>query len=354
MCYHAGRSPSGKAPGFGPGIRRFESCPASQSISDFKGKGRLERQSAIFSGRSNPRFAASVCDYLGAELGRLEVVRFSDGELSVEIGDNVRGRDAYIIQSTSTPGNDHLMELLIVLDALKRASAARITAVLPYFGYARQDRKLKPRVPITAKLVADLLTTAGANRILTMDLHSGQIMGFFNVPVDNLNALPTLFPYLKEKYGQEDVVIVSPDMGGVERARLLATRLNNVGIAVIDKRRSGPGQIAEMKVVGEVAGKTAILVDDIVDTGGTLIKAGEVILNEGAKRVIACCVHPVMSGNAFERVMDSSFEEVVVTDTIAIPRSAQHPKLKVLSVSSLFAEAIRRIHFEDSISSLFA
>ena len=307
----------------------------------------------VFSGRSNPRFTSAICETLGIDLGRLEVVRFSDGELSVEIGDNVRGRDVFIVQSTSTPGNDHLMELLIVLDALKRASAWRITAVVPYFGYARQDRKLKPRVPITAKLVADLLTTAGANRVLTMDLHAGQIMGFFNIPVDNLHALPVMLPYIREKYGDQDVVVVSPDMGGVERARLMATRLDNSGIAVIDKRRSGPNQIAEMNVVGEVANKTAILVDDIVDTGGTLIKAAEKLLTEGAKRVIACCVHPVLSGNALERLTNASIEELIVTDTIMIPRSLQSERLTVLSVASIFAEGVRRIHDDDSISSLF-
>lgn len=307
----------------------------------------------VFSGRSNPRFASSLCETLSLELGRLEVVRFSDGELSVEIAENVRGRDVYVVQSTCSPANDHLMELLICMDALKRASAWRITAVLPYFGYARQDRKLKPRVPITAKLVADLLTTAGADRVLTMDLHAGQIMGFFNIPVDNLNALPILFPYVRERYGTQDIVIVSPDMGGVERARLLATRLDNAEIAVIDKRRSGPGQIAEMKVVGEVAGRTAILVDDIVDTGSTLIKAAEKLLEEGAKRVVACCVHPVLSGNAVERLSEAAIEELIVTDTITIPRGGRSKKLKVLSVATLFAEGIKRIHCDDSISSLF-
>jgi ribose-phosphate pyrophosphokinase len=280
-------------------------------------------------------------------------VRFSDGELSVEIGDNVRGRDVFVVQSTSAPGNDHLMELLIVIDALKRASAWRITAVLPYFGYARQDRKLRPRVPITAKLVADLITTAGAHRVLTVDLHAGQIMGFFNIPVDNLNSLPVLLPYLREKYGNEDRVIVSPDMGGVERARLFATRFDNTEIAVIDKRRSGPNQVAEMNVVGEVAGKTAIIVDDMVDTGGTLVKAAETLLEKGAKRVVACCAHPILSGNATERIAASPLVELVVCDSIAIPRSSLHEKITVLSVSPIVAEAIRRIHSDDSVSSLF-
>jgi ribose-phosphate pyrophosphokinase len=314
----------------------------------------VDRKIIIFSGRSNPKFSNSICGHLNIELGRLEVMRFSDGELAVEVRDNVRGRDVFVVQSTSAPGNDHLMELLITLDALKRSSAWRITAVIPYFGYARQDRKLKPRVPITARLVADLITVAGANRVLTMDLHSGQIMGFFNTPVDNLNVLPVVLPYIKEKYGKDDIVVVSPDTGGIERARNLATRLNNSEIAVIDKRRSAPGQIAEMRLVGEVAGKTAILVDDIVDTGGTLIRAAELIRREGANKVIACCSHPVLSGEAVKRIMDSSLEEFIITDTIPVSRANLGSKITVISVSSLFADAINRIHSEDSISSLFA
>lgn len=307
----------------------------------------------VFSGRSNPRFATSVCQFLNEELGRLQVLKFSDGELSVEIEDNVRGQDVFIIQSTSAPGNDHLMELLITMDALKRASAKRITAVMPYFGYARQDRKLKARVPITAKLVADILTTAGADRVLGMDLHAGQLVGFFDIPVDNLNALPVFLPYLKEKYGGQPLTIVSPDMGGVERARQLAGRLDNPPIAIIDKRRSGPNQIAEMRVVGEVANTTCILVDDMVDTGGTLVKASETLIREGALRVIACCTHPVLSGGAVETLSNSQIEEVVVTDTIPLPKAAVGGKFTVLSVAPLFAEAIKRIHSGDSISSLF-
>lgn len=313
----------------------------------------MDRQLLVFSGRSNRPFAQAISESLNRELGRLEVVRFSDGELSVEIGDNVRGRDVFIVQSTCSPGNDHLMELLIAIDAFKRSSAWRITAVIPYFGYARQDRKLKPRVPITARLVADLLEAAGASRVLTMDLHAGQIMGFFNAPVDNLNSLPIMFPYLKEKYGDQELTIVSPDMGGVERARLFATRLGNVDIAVIDKRRSGPNKVAEMKVVGDVENKTCIIVDDMVDTGGTLVKAGETLLAEGANRIIACCVHPVLSGNACERLGASKFDEVIVSDTIPIARSARPDQVTVLSVVPLFAEAVKRIHQEDSISSLF-
>ena len=313
----------------------------------------LKRQLVVFSGRSNPRFTGAVCEDLNIELGRLEVVRFSDGELSVEIGDNVRGRDVFVVQSTSAPGNDHLMELLITLDALKRSSAWRITAVIPYFGYARQDRKLKPRVPITAKLVADLLTTAGANRILSMDLHAGQIMGFFNIPVDNLNALPVLLPYVRSRYGKDDLVIVSPDAGGTERARHIAQRLDNAAIAIIDKRRAGPNQVSEMNVVGEVKGKACLLVDDMIDTGGTIVKAAETLLEAGATKVAACGIHGVLSGNALERINASALEELVITDTIPSPRGGQCGKLKVLTVAPLIAEAIKRIHSEDSISSLF-
>ncbi|MBX7144746.1 MAG: ribose-phosphate pyrophosphokinase [Oligoflexia bacterium] len=313
----------------------------------------MNRHLLVFSGRSNPKFTASMCETLNAEMGRLEVVRFSDGELSVEISDNVRGRDVFIVQSTCAPGNDHLMELLICIDALRRASAWRITAVLPYFGYARQDRKLKARVPITAKLVANLLTTAGANRVLSMDLHAGQIVGFFDIPVDNLNAMPVLLPYVREHYGSEELTIVSPDVGGVERARHFATRLDNAAIAVIDKRRSGPNQVAEMNIVGDVKKQTCIIVDDMIDTGGTMVKAAETLLDAGAKAVIACCCHPVLSGNAIERIKGSKLKELIVTDTIPIAKSALFPRLTVLSVAPLFAEAIRRIHSDDSISSLF-
>lgn len=314
----------------------------------------MKPQMLVFSGRSNPKITSSICEQMSIELGRLEVIRFSDGELSVEIGDNVRGRDVFIVQSTSAPGNDHLMELLIVIDALKRSSAWRITAVIPYFGYARQDRKLKPRVPVTARLVADLITTAGADRVLSMDLHAGQIVGFFNIPVDNLNASPVLYPYVKKRWGNgEDLTIVSPDVGGVERARHLATRLNNAAIAIIDKRRPGPNQVAEMNVVGDVRDKTCVIVDDMIDTGGTLVKAAETLLKDGAKRVVACAVHGVFSSNAVERLISSPLEEIVVTDTIPLPRAAFSGKFTVLSVAPLFAEAIRRIHNEDSISSLF-
>ena len=307
----------------------------------------------IFSGRSNPKFTQAVCESLSVELGRLEVIRFSDGELSVEIEDNVRGGDVFVMQSTSSPGNDHLMELLIIIDALKRSSAGRITAALPYFGYARQDRKIRPRVPITAKLVADIITTAGADRVLTMDLHAGQMMGFFDIPVDNLYALPIMIPYLKSRYGTKDITIVSPDVGGLERARLVATRLDNAAIAVIDKRRSGPNRVDSMTVVGDVQGQTCILVDDMVDTGGTLVKACDTLTKAGATKVIACCVHAVLSGEARSRLNNSALQEVIVTDTIPSAKPEEGDKFSVLSVAPLFAEAIRRIHSDDSVSSLF-
>ncbi len=313
----------------------------------------MTNQVLVFSGRSNPKLTGAICESLGVDIGRLEVLRFSDGELSVEINENVRGRDVFYVQSTSSPGNDHLMELLIALDAFRRSSAWRVTAVLPYFGYARQDRKIKARVPITAKLVANLIATAGANRVLAMDLHSGQIQGFFDIPVDNLNALPIMLPYVRERYGTKGITIVSPDAGGVERARLFATRLDDAPLAVIDKRRSGPNQIAEMNVVGDVKGKLCVIVDDMIDTGGTLIKAGDTLLKAGASKVIACCVHGVFSGNSDEAITKSVFDEVIITDTINVPRSFNCDKVSKLSVAPIFAEAIRRIHSEDSISSLF-
>ncbi len=313
----------------------------------------MSRPLLVFSGRSNPAFSKSVCNVLGVPEGNIETGSFSDGEISVEIGDNVRGGDVFVLQSTCAPTNDRLMELLIIIDALKRSSAGRITAAIPYFGYARQDRKTKPRVPITAKLVADMITTAGADRVLTLDLHAGQIMGFFNIPVDNLFALPILVPYLREKYLGPDVTIVAPDVGGVERARLFATRLDNVPIAVIDKRRAGPNMVASMNVVGDVEGQTCIIVDDMVDTGGTLIKAAQTLKDRGAKRVVACCVHPVLSGDSRARLNDSPIEEFVVTDTVPHEYSKKGDKFTPVSVASLFAEAIRRIHSDDSVSSLF-
>jgi ribose-phosphate pyrophosphokinase len=306
----------------------------------------------VFTGNANPELAQKICAELGVPLGQALVTTFSDGEIRVEIGENVRGRDVFLIQSTSPPANQHLMELLIMIDAVKRASARRITAVIPYFGYARQDRKVAPRVPISAKLVADLLTTAGADRILTMDLHVGQIQGFFDIPVDNLYGSPVMIPYIYENF-TNDIVIVSPDAGGVARARAYAKRLGAT-LGLIDKRRDTPGKAKAMHLIGDVLGKDVVIMDDIVDTGGTLTQAAQVILGNGALTVNACCTHPVLSGPAVTRVAESSLKRLVVTDTIRLPDAArQCPKIIQLTVAHLFARAILNIHREDSISSLF-
>ena len=307
----------------------------------------------IFAGNSNAPLAREISHYLKVPLGEALVETFSDGESKVEVKENVRGGDVFVIQSTCAPGNDNLMEMLLMLDAFKRASAKRITAVMPYFGYARQDRKVAPRVPISAKLVADLITTAGASRILTMDLHSGQIQGFFNIPVDNLYATPVLLQYLKRHLNRNEVTIVSPDAGGVERARDFATRLN-VSLAIIDKRRSGPNVVAEMNIIGEVKGQTAILLDDMVDTAGTLTMAAEALKREGAKRILGCCTHPVLSGPAIRKINESPLEELIVTNSIPLRAEAEKcKKIKVLSVAHLIGEAIRRTHMEKSVTSLF-
>jgi ribose-phosphate pyrophosphokinase len=307
----------------------------------------------VFSGNSNRALAEEVCKCLKVPLGHAEVRRFSDGEVMVEIADNVRGGDVFVIQSTSTPVNDHLMELLLMLDAFRRASAQRITAVIPYYGYSRQDRKVSPRVPISAKLVADLITTAGASRVLTIDLHAGQIQGFFDIPVDNLFATPVLFKYLQEQVRNGAVAVVSPDPGGVERARAFAKRFNAT-LAIIDKRRVRANEVAEMRVVGDVEGQLAIIVDDIVDTAGTLATAAKALREAGATKVVACCTHAVLSGPAIQRIRDSELGALVVTDTIPLrPEGRECEKIKVLSVAHLLAEAIRRTHLEESISSLF-
>lgn len=307
----------------------------------------------IFAGNSNVPLAHEICEYLKVPLGKATVETFSDGESKVEIQENVRGGDVFVVQSTCAPGNDNLMELLVMLDAFKRASATRITAVIPYYGYARQDRKVVPRVPISAKLVADLITTAGASRILTMDLHSGQIQGFFNIPVDNLYATPVLLQYLKKQLNRNEATIVSPDAGGVERARDFATRLD-ASLAIIDKRRVGPNVVAEMNIIGEVKGQTAVLLDDMVDTAGTLTMAAEALKREGAKRILSCCTHPVLSGPAIQKISDSPLEELIVTNTIPLRSAADKcKKIKVLSVAHLIGEAIRRTHEAQSISSLF-
>jgi ribose-phosphate pyrophosphokinase len=288
---------------------------------------------------------------LGTSLGKSTVKKFSDGEINVEIDESVRGMDVFVVQSTCSPVNSNLMELLILIDALKRASAERITAVLPYYGYARQDRKILPRAPISAKLVADLITTAGASRILTVDLHAGQIQGFFNIPVDHLFAAPVLLDYLKQL--KDNIVIVSPDAGGVERARAFAKRLN-ASLAIIDKRRESPNVSQVMNIIGDVKGSVTVLLDDIVDTGGTLARAAYALMENGAEAAYACCTHPVLSGGAVENLSKSPIKEIIVTDTIPLREEAgMCPKIKVLSISNLLAEAIQRIYNDESVSSLF-
>jgi len=296
--------------------------------------------------------AHEIAGYLNLPLGKAFVGTFSDGEIRVEIGENVRGQDVFIIQSTCPPVDHNLMELLIMIDALKRASARRITAVIPYYGYARQDRKVKPRVPISAKLVADLITIAGANRVLAMDLHAGQIQGFFNIPVDHLFAAPVLLEYIKNHF-QNNLVIVSPDAGGVERARAFAKRLG-AALAIIDKRRDAPNLAEAVNIIGDVKDKIAIILDDMVDTAGTLTEAAQVLVNRGAKAVYACCTHAVLSGPAIERLKNSVISKLVVTNTIPLKEDARKSgKIEVLSVASLLGEAIKRIHEETSISTLF-
>ena len=307
----------------------------------------------LFSGSANPALADKIAGYLEIPRGRARVGRFSDGEINVEIADNVRGRDVFLIQSTCSPTNDHLMELLIMGDACKRASAGRITAVIPYYGYARQDRKVAPRVPITAKLVADLLSTAGMDRILTMELHAGQIQGFFDIPVDNLYSSDRLCQRAERIFPMKNVVVVSPDAGGVERARAFAKRLG-AGLAIIDKRRSGPNVAEVMHIIGDVEGKTAILVDDMIDTAGTLTKAANAVAANGATEVFAMATHPVLSGPAVERIQDSQLQKVVVTDSIPLSDAAAScPKIEQISIAPLLGEAIRAIHHNDSVSRLF-
>jgi ribose-phosphate pyrophosphokinase len=306
----------------------------------------------VFSGNANPALAAQVVKFLQIPLGRVEVSRFSDGEVFVEVLENVRGHDVFVLQPTCAPTNDHLMELLTMIDALKRASANRITAVMPYFGYARQDRKSRARTAITAKLVADLVTTAGAHRVLTMDLHADQIQGFFDVPVDNIYASPILLGDIWRQ-NPEKLMVVSPDVGGVVRARAIAKRLE-VDLAIIDKRRPRPNESVVMNIIGEVEGRSCVLVDDMVDTANTLCEAAHALKARGALRVCAYCTHPVLSGKAIERISASSLDELVVTDTIPLSSEAKAcAKIRVLSVAELFAETIRRIAEEDSVSSLF-
>jgi ribose-phosphate pyrophosphokinase len=306
----------------------------------------------LFCGNSNPELAAKVCDYLQIVLGKALVSTFSDGEILVEIGENVRGRDVFVLQSTCSPVNHNLMELLVIIDALKRASSWRITAVLPYYGYSRQDRKVAPRVPISAKLVADLITVAGAHRVISLDLHANQIQGFFNIPVDNLFAAPVVLDYIRTHLNN-NVVIVSPDAGGVERARAIAKRLD-ASLAIIDKRRDRDAQVKAMHIIGDVKGKRTIILDDMVDTSGTITEAAKALAENGAASINVCCTHPVLSGSAVERIEQSAIENLIVTDSIPLkPRAASCAKIKVLSVAGLLGEAIKRTHLNDSVSSLF-
>ncbi|MCW5211405.1 ribose-phosphate pyrophosphokinase [Desulfobulbus sp. TB] len=305
----------------------------------------------VFTGNANPEIAQEICNYLDMPLSKAEVKQFSDGEVSVEIGENVRGTDVFVIQPTCTPVNDHLMELVIMVDALRRASARRITAVLPYYGYARQDRKVRPRVPITAKAVAEMLMAVGTRRVLCMDLHAGQIQGFFNIPVDHLYSAPILLKHIRRNF--EDVIMVSPDAGGVERTRAFAKRLN-ADLAIIDKRRERANECEAMNVIGDVSGKTAVLLDDMVDTAGTLCGAAAKLKENGAKEVHACCAHAVLSGTAIERINNSQIKSLVVTNSIPLADKGERcDRIKVLSVGELLGEAISRIHSEDSVSYLF-
>jgi ribose-phosphate pyrophosphokinase len=305
----------------------------------------------IFTGNANVQLAKKICEFLDIELGRAKVGKFSDGEIQVEIQESVRGMDAFVVQPTCPPVSRNIMELLIMLDALKRASADRISVVIPYYGYARQDRKVIPRTPISARLVANLITISGASRILAMDLHTGQIQGFFDIPVDHLYALPVQLKYIKKVEGE--VVIVSPDAGGVERARELGKRLN-ASLAIIDKRREKANVSKVMHIIGNVKKKVAIILDDMIDTGGTIVKAAEAIMQNGATSVYACCTHPVLSGNAVEKISKSSIKELIVTNTIPLSEEAEKVgKIKVLDVSPILGEAIKRIHRDESVSSLF-
>jgi ribose-phosphate pyrophosphokinase len=314
----------------------------------------MSKNLKVFTGNASPVLARAICDYLGIELGRAEVKTFSDGEISVELGENARGTDAFVVQSTCAPTNTNLMELLILLDTLRRASAQRTTAVIPYYGYARQDRKVRPRSPITAKLVADLITAAGADRILCVDLHAGQIQGLFNIPVDNLFAMPVLLEETRRLIPRgEPITVVSPDAGGVERARAFAKRLN-AELAIGDKRRAKANVAEVLRIVGDVKDRTAVIVDDIVDTAGSMVETAAALSAEGASRVLAAITHPVLSGPAVKRVTESPLEVLIVTDSIPKNSGASEcEKIITTNVAPLLGEAIRRIHNEESVSSLF-
>ncbi len=342
-------------------MRRFESYHPCQILrraaaprcehTESERQGEMERLK-IFGGNSNPLLTGAICRDLCEPLSKGVVKRFSDGEIMVELHESMRGMHVFVVQSTCDPVNANLMELLIIIDALKRASAAEITAVIPYYGYARQDRKVAPRAPITAKLVADLLTVAGANRVLTVDLHAGQIQGFFDIPVDHLYASPVLLSYVRNHL-QGDLVVVSPDAGGVERARAFAKKLK-LSLAIIDKRRSGPNVMEVMNVIGDIEGKTALLLDDMIDTAGTLTQAADALVEKGATAVYGLATHGVLSGPAIERIEQSQLKKVIITDTIPpSDRTQACNKIEVLSVSTLLADAIKRIYFEDSVSALF-
>jgi len=313
------------------------------------------RDIKIFAANASKNFAKEMANYLGLPMGKSEVKSFADGETSISILESARGSDVYVVQSTSSPVNENVMELLLMIDAFKRASAGRITAVIPYYGYARQDRKSRSREPISAKLIADLITTAGADRVLTMDLHSPQIQGFFNIPLDNLLGVPNIVPYFEKKFEDrmDNLVVVSPDVGSITRGRALAARLNNVPLAILDKRRAAANVSEVMHVIGDVKDKYVVMYDDIIDTGGSLCNAVDAVLEFGAKSVTACATHAVLSQSAIDKIAHSKIEELVVFDTIELPEEKQIDKIKVLSVAPVFAEAVARIYSDKPMSSLF-
>jgi len=306
----------------------------------------------VFSGNSNKKIASKICKTLGTKPGKINVSRFSDGEVRVQVEENVRGKDVFIIQSTCPPVNDNLVELLVMLDALRRASAKRITAVIPYFGYARQDRKAQPRVPITAKLVANILVGSGANRVLTLDLHAGQIQGFFDIPLDHLYSLNIFFDYFKRIKTKNNLVVACPDVGGIKMARAYAKRFE-AGLAIVDKRRNSPDSTEVMHILGEVKDRNVVLVDDMIATGSSLVEAARAIKKRGAKKIFAAITHGVLSGNAVEKIDKSSIDSLIITDSIPLNDGKRSKKIKVVSAAGLFADAISRIHFEKSISVLF-
>lgn len=307
----------------------------------------------LFSGMANPDLAERITEHLGVRLGNMTCTQFSDGEIRVLVDESARGADVFIVQPTCSPVNDNLVQLLVMLDAFRRASARRITVVMPYYGYARQDKKIKPREPVTARLVADLITMAGANRVVTCDLHADQIQGFFNIPVDHLYAGPVIGNYMIEQgYLEQDVVVVSPDVGGVPRARALAEMLK-APIAIIAKRRPEPNKVDIVEIIGDVEGKKCVMIDDMIDTGGSVVQGAEQLMKRGATQVVASCTHAVLSGNAAQRLQDSVMSEVIVMDTIPLPATKRFPKLTVLPSAPLFGEAIRRIHLNESVSELF-